>query len=217
MTKRLFKAWVRGAGLAPVLAALIGSARAQGTIVYATPVQPAFYGPVDGAHPFDLDSDGTTDFILAFDIGGARFLPSGNNSIIVDGGGLVVALDQGASISTLPNPPYQWSAAGAAPVLGGQAVFDGMYFYSGNFSGRDAYVGLSFQSSGATHYGWMELNNNVGIAAGQVIGWAYETRANTPIFAGSVPEPSSFALFGLGAMAFLWLQRRRSKSPQIVR
>ena len=104
-----------------------------------------------------------------------------------------------------------------APVLGGQAVFDGMYFYSGNFSGRDAYVGLSFQSSGATHYGWMELNNNVGIAAGQVMGWAYETRANTPIISGVVPEPSSFALFGIGGLALLWMQRRRIKTLEFVR
>lgn len=29
---------------------------------------------------------------------------------------------------------------------------------------------------GQTHYGWMEIANNVGTASGQVLGWAYEIR-----------------------------------------
>jgi hypothetical protein len=207
MTKLGKTAWVRGASLALMLAPMAGNVCAQGTIVSHTPSQPTYYGPVDGSHSFDLDGDGITDYVLAFDISGARFGPLGNNSVIVDGGNLVAAINQGESISPSP-PAYYWLNATA--VLGGQAVFDGEYFYAGNFSRRDAFIGLRFQYGGATHYGWMEVNNDPNIASGQVLGWAYETRPDTPILAGAVPEPSTWALLSAGGILF-WLVGRRKR------
>jgi hypothetical protein len=199
-------AWVRGASLALMLTSVAGKVCAQGTVVFHTPSQPTYYGPVDGSHSFDLDGDGVTDYVLAFDISGARLNPFGSNSVIVDGGNLVAAINQGESIS--PSPVgYYWLNANA--VLGGQAVFDGQYFYAGNFSGRDAFIGLLFQYGGATHCGWMEVNNDQDIAAGQVLGWAYETRPDTPIFAGAVPEPSTAALLAASGVTLWFLRKRR--------
>lgn len=104
------------------------------------------------------------------------------------------------------DPTFLWS--GGTTVIGGQAVFDGQSFYSGNFSDTNAFIGLQFQFAGATHYGWMEIYNYPNIAAGQVLGWAYESSPNTPIEAGAVPEPSTWALLAIGGVVLLSHRKR---------
>ena len=81
--------------------------------------------------------------------------------------------------------------------------------YVGYWSGLDAFAGLSFDYGGSRHFGWMEINNYVGVAAGQVLGWAYETRPDTPIFAGAVPEPSTAALLAISGVTLWFLRKRR--------
>jgi len=186
---------------------LVESVRGQGTIVYVQPSQPINYGPVPLSYDLDLNNDGTTDFVLSSDNPGAWLTPQGNNRVVVDGSFLVGALNQGEQISSSLNPVYQWYGGNA--TLGAQAIFDGQYFYAGNFSAKDAFIGLEFQAGGNNYFGWMEVTNDFNIAAGQVIGWAYETIPNTPILAGQVPEPSSVALFILGGAAMLCRSSRR--------
>jgi hypothetical protein len=192
-------------------------ATGQGTIVFQTPGQPIYYAPtLIGSNNLDLNGDGVTDFALGFDLSRAYLVPQLSNSLVViptlpD----VAPLNPGQTVSANPSsldPTYRWydpatDTSGLA-FLGAQAVFDGQLFYSGYWSGRDAFVGLRFQYGGETHYGWMEINNYVGVAAGQVLGWAYETRPDTPIFAGAVPEPSTLSLL-LACGAALWLVRKR--------
>ena len=47
------------------------------------------------------------------------------------------------------------------------------------------FLGLKFQISGQTHYGWV----NVDIRSRTVLGYAYETNANQPILAGAKSGP----------------------------
>jgi hypothetical protein len=71
----------------------------------------------------------------------------------------------------------------------------------GYFPGvESAYLGFDFQQAGQTYYGWIRVGAPVvGINAGWVYDYAYETVPNTPIFAGEgVPEPSAA---GLGILA----------------
>ena len=81
---------------------------------------------------------------------------------------------------------------------------------SGYFAGAEsAYVGFDFQKDGQTYYGWMEVGSPYALGTGGqgwVYNYAYETTPNTPIFAGEVPEPATWGLVAVGALAFL---RRR--------
>jgi hypothetical protein len=199
--------------------------RAQGTITFVTPVQPTYYAAgVELSHNLDLNNDGLTDLILASDAMRAYFVPQGSNSIIVASDGFVVPLNAGDMVSSSASsldPTYAWFDSATHPVgfatLGAQAVFDGQFIYTGYWSGRDAFVGLRFQYGGQTHYGWMEIANNAGTASGQVLSWAYETRPDTPILAGAIPEPSTSALLTAGGILLSLLRRasRRLKTPPL--
>jgi hypothetical protein len=78
------------------------------------------------------------------------------------------------------------------------------------------YEGVRFRIEGQTHYGWIAASANVSdtVVALRVSGWAYETTPNTAIQTGedellATPEPSSLALFALGAAGIAALLRKR--------
>ena len=191
--------WARGASLALALAMMRSLAFAQG-IVYVVPQDTIGYGPVTISNVLDLNGDGIADFILTSDISGAWLTaPSGN--LLITGPGGLVPVSPGSIISSNGSsldPIYQWS--GGTATIGGQAVFDGEYFYAGNFPDTNAFIGLQFQINNETYYGWMEIYNYPDVASGKVLAWAYETSPNAPIIAGAVPEPSAVALCVLGAL-----------------
>lgn len=200
-----------------MLLAAFPQARAQGTIAFVTPAQPIYYAAgVELTHDLDLNSDGLTDLILVSDAMRAYLAPQASSSVIVATDGFVVPLNPGdvvsADASSL-DPTYAWFDSAIHPTgfatLGAQAVFDGQFIYTGYWSGRDAFVGLRFQYSGQTHYGWMEIANNVGTASGQVLGWAYETRPDAPILAGAVPEPSCISLCFVGILLIFTRRSQR--------
>jgi hypothetical protein len=190
-----------------MLAAMQSAAFGQG-IIYVSPQQPIYYSDVfDRSTPLDLTGNGIPDYLLICTLQGVFLSPQGSNSVIADGSYLVAAINQGGVVSSSLDPLYQWVATSGVPggnvTLGASAIFDGQYFYTGNFSGLDAFIGLQFQLDGTTHYGWIEVNNSPNAAAGQVLGWAYETSPNTPIVAGAVPEPTTWALLVLGTAIFV--------------
>jgi hypothetical protein len=79
----------------------------------------------------------------------------------------------------------------------------------GLFTGQNAYMGVRFQASDGTHYGWMRLDlPYIGINGGYIREWAYETRPDTPLL---VPEPGSWALLGTGGCVLWWYGQRRRK------
>ena len=55
---------------------------------------------------------------------------------------------------------------------------------SGNFVGKRGYLGISFQISGALHYGWIQFMTDEDMKNGRVIDWAYEDTPDTAIRAG---------------------------------
>lgn len=76
---------------------------------------------------------------------------------------------------------------------------------------QSRYLGLRFLIDDATHYGWAEVSTQLGSADMTIVRYAYESEAGTGIQVpgGDVPEPSTMALFALGAAGVMALKRKR--------
>ena len=207
-------AWARGIGLALLLVATTETGSGQG-IIYGTPSQPIGYNPVNNvSFDIDVNGDGTVDYTVISQFGQVLLQPHWDNRIITipasppDLGYLVAALPTGFSIGSSLDPVYAWydrntDAFGTA-VIGVQMDVGAISY----FLGQTAFVGLDLVYGGEDHYGWMRIDNPLQIVAGQIVDWAYQTRPNTPILAGAVPEPSAEALIIL-AGGLILLGRKR--------
>lgn len=162
---------------------------------------------------FDLDFNGVVDFVLRSD--GATFdtVPQDQNSIFgipyapPNTGALVIQLKAGDSIGTAPPAPTVWSSTNS---LFSSCMVQGCI---GLWVGpeRQGYFGVQFDIDGATHYGWVYLDNTfAGLGGGDIIEWAYESTPDTGIIAGVIPEPSTIFLL-LAGVATLTLHTRRNR------
>ena len=194
------------------------TASGQGTIVHYDPADiPVFGGGSYVYYNLDLNGDGTTDFQFRALGGEFMVIPSGQNAVagIPDPPpnlvGHVSAVHFNESISLTPVLPREWILAGEAPLFGRY----GPVFISCTTQGcngywqgvnRDAYLGTQFYIGSELHYGWVHLlvfNNG-----GYIKEWAYDTVAGQGILAGAVPEPSAWALLGLGIGCLFFCSHR---------
>ena len=220
--------------LLPVLAVLFAfTVRGQGTIVY---VHAPLSNPNGNPNQLPWDSQGTqvgADFpivingetVLAFStpmvLGQPSALvvrPSFTSAIIgqqpyldVPDNVWAVPLSVGTEIGSTA-AGYSWlrgdgdcllTAARDGGIIGQPSLT------AGYFTGLEsAYLGFRFQQSGEAYYGWVRIGCPVAaFNAGWVYEYAYETRPNTLISAGAVPEPSAMALFTVAGIALLGLRR----------
>lgn len=96
-------------------------------------------------------------------------------------------------------------------------------YFSRNDSGL---VGIRFQRSGQSHYGWVRVkladtNNNGFVNQLTVVEWAYENDPNTALLAGVVPVPEpgtlSLSLLAMGSAGVIALRRRRqTQEPEVT-
>lgn len=194
--------------------------RAQGTIAYYQPATPILLWSQGFAefYPLDFDDDGTPDFTFAYSFIFLGVHSEGLNRILIlmdpppNIGGSIAPLPAGFLIGSGSSlEPLNWWTG----FDGDMDSFDPLAIYyngvaSGAFAGQRAYMGVEFQSSGNTYYGWALLQISGDYAAiGQIESWAWETRPGVPIFAGAVPEPSTWALFAIGAWAIGAVCKRR--------
>ena len=166
------------------------------------PVMGSGFPPV----PFDLDGDGVDD--LSLRIGGFQ---AWSDSL---GATRILGFEQFINFfSAVANPSGAF--IGGTPPLGTEwrseelsMVACSMGICSGEFDGGIAYLGVEFEISGATHYGWLEIESASQFTQVLVHRWAYESEPGIGIVAG-VPEPGS-GLLVLLSIALAFFRRRRT-------
>ena len=102
--------------------------------------------------------------------------------------------------------------------MGGLRLLHALQWGSGlGTGGGDAFVPLRINAGGGNYnYGWANINfiyNGDETFSSRITGFAFEDQINTPIEAGAVPEPSTYALLALAGLfgAAVWHQRRHQR------
>jgi hypothetical protein len=183
--------------------ALAASAAGVGLLALAGPAQAeVVYSPANqvigynGVYGLDLNHDGTVDFLIQqWNYGNW----ASNNQLLADPavGNGVEGIRRAAAVlqSGQPIGPSQNFIAGnqngevmlsvTHTTTGGPSHLHGSW---ANLSNR--YLGLKFQISGQTHYGWARVNvQRKGFHfLATLTGYAYETTPNTAINAGQISD-----------------------------
>lgn len=181
-------------------------------VVFTELSMPRLLGPEMGAfetiHSFDIDGDGDPDFNFGTSVGGGTtFFPEAGNFIAYSPdpppnvGGDVGPLPCGSIIGeniSIIDSSLMWSERSGTVVLCQNVGCGGL------FVGQDAYIGLRFERSDDTHFGYIHFVAESDSPYGYIHDWAWETQPNTPIIAGSIPEPSTLFLTfcGIGMLVF---------------
>jgi hypothetical protein len=190
-----------------------GLARGQGTIVYShfTPALLDFQS-------WDVNNDGTADFTLSQIWLQTADVPTSGMSYsfnvkpapgnhVLGAGTTVVILPPDTAITPVPAPGQGW----LHPQFGGLSVGSwSANLLAGAWSGwngpmadvQEGFLGFRFVASDGHHFGWLRLQRSGGEMFPQItpVDFAWETRPDTMIAAGAVPEPGCFALLGVGGL-----------------
>lgn len=205
-------------------AVLAAPAQASGIIDYGGPTLTTSLPSPPFTNPIQILVNG-----VEYDFTGQGPATSGtlSNSWSSPGGGLLSGpLSLGQSVRS--------ASFGLGPgTLNQGNVTCGSIFFKGHFIPNcsvtsitgigfaDTYLGLEFPVGGQNQYGWVELSANfyagfLATAQTQVLDYAYQSTPGAGILVGQIsdasPEPSTLALFALGAIGVAAVRRRRAKN-----
>lgn len=187
---------------------------------------PSDQGQATATNNWDVDGDGTTDFVLRKHFSTATYAPFEVFAAYIDetAGGKILGVgngDRGQFEVVASNDPIGSSAAfnTETEVNEISVAFDGVWQTGSAVdgivsTGGSVNFGFSITISGNTHYGW----GSIAIPATPslpenpftITQAYYESLADTPITVGAVPEPAHLALLtGLGAAASMAYRRKR--------
>ena len=152
---------------------------------------------------------GTNRLRIRFDSSKIGFDPENNMTMAINGGSTSPhRFGAGATIDG--------SFVGSWTGSDAYTVFYGNSSASPNFD-ANSFIGFRFPSGGGFNYGYIEVlwnwTGTPSTSSFQLLSAAYEDQENTAIVTpgGSVPEPTSMAIFGLGALGMAYRARRKSK------
>jgi PEP-CTERM motif len=207
---------------ASALAAGITQGFAQGSIIYSGRLNlQQTYDAANYRQPIDMTGDGVPDFTFGYD--GNNLKPYVDTRTNVSGtipvqSGIVNLFEKPGSKGlpvTLAGTMIDASYAAAYPVnfQRGYMYQDDTQTVAGDWSNTavtEGYVGIELALAGGEHYGWLHFIDDPVSNPNSLtlVDWAYESDPNVGIETGMVPEPSVFALAGLGCAALL-LRRKR--------
>jgi hypothetical protein len=154
----------------------------------------------------------------------ARLSGGSAGARVATSGGIPAKLTNGTAIGS----NLSFNSGGALHSI---STYNGStWSNTGAFARNDAgFVGVRFDRSGETHYGWIHFsfqdsNNDGWLDSITATDWAWENVADTSIAAGetsggSVPEPGSMSLsvLALGSAGVLALRRRRQTSAAVTK
>lgn len=156
---------------------------------------------------FDLDGNGSFDISIFV----SNYIPSDINAF------------NGLSASF---PKYKGAGKNTTTMFSeGETVDSGNVFNNSSYLsylddfygewvtvGAHGYIGIQFDISGDTHYGWLEVERGSAI----VTRGGYETQAGVGAFiparTSPIPEPGTLTLLAAGAIGMAGIHRRRQKS-----
>lgn len=169
-------------------------------------------------NPLDLNGDGLTDYVFAYDLASVGVRSEGDNQYLIwpsgglNIGGDVEPLAEGFEIGPNSGDDSWMEWFGNEEGYGGliTCLSTGT---AGRFAGQHAYMGVAFDIDGEIHYGWIELIVQSAFAAAFINGWGYETDPGVSILAGAsaVPEPSTTMLM-IGGLLTIGCTLRRAKA-----
>jgi hypothetical protein len=151
----------------------------------------------------DFTPLGTYNEIDASTTGGANVMLNGPSSEYAAALGVNTPIDPSSG---------NWGTSGK--LVGSSSSF--IFPTGGDWSttGGDAFLGFDFEGTGGLHAGWVEIGTTANSANSsfEVLSYAYETSADTPIItpASLTPEPSALPLLALGGVGLIALRRRRA-------
>lgn len=224
MNTRWLKWMLLAAGLLGPAATL---SLAQGTLVTVLPEPMGIQSDGLSAffYPVDLNADGVVDFTFGADVGFVGLRTERANQVIVrlspppNIGGPVARLEEGFLIGSSLDPVLTWISSD--PVGGYVSPEEiafatiAMHLSTGTLSewpgspGARGFIGIRFELDDGFHYGYFDVIM-AAETGGMLLGWAYNSTPNTPLFASPVPEPSTWALLFGGGIAIVWFKRKRN-------
>lgn len=181
---------------------------AQGIVYFDPPdIGVSSIYPNQSTATVDTDQDGGTDFVFSYD-GRWNVVPQAGSAVwILTGQSQPPSRNDGAApagtIIGDPLPSGQAWRTGSQITL--MTITQGAF--GGPFGLNSGYMPFRLTKPDGYHYGWIGLRP--GGLLFFVSDWAYNTVPNQPLAAGVVPEPSTWALLGVGALC-LWRLRQRS-------